>query len=757
VRFREFLKRMDFVLKTLMEEEENHVIQPHVHELPETNPGLSVRFARMKEMEESKKLASLDPPSPFREESKRSSSSNTARSRTKPQTPSYLPESELSPLEQVMHDIRMKMYLKRMNINPVLRDFDTRGEFHITTAQFLRVLSMFDLMPSSEEEQRFLIEKYAPGDLKRAKGEFIHYRKFLEDMENVQSTDTIATYVSLSHQTIKTREVIPFPSEEKEPPKDLFVGVASRSSEHVWSVLLRDFDNNRSMLANAFRDQDSFNEGSISQAKFGRAITTCNFRLGYKELNDLCERYKDSSIRDSLGKPYVFWNDFFQELEDRHQLLVERLESDHSSPCPGAPELEMTEEEIEIANECLSWLVDKARRNRRDIFLAFLDLDEHRKGIISISLLERALSMLDLLPLPEQIQALAKRFGERKIDDQIDVNYRALIKAMEMIESGETTPSEAVGPDGYRQLIRAGKKNWKHGTTMRKTGLVDAICYEDEEQGEKLREELHQTMREISRQLCARQTDIRPFFRRMDAKRKTGELSSFRFRSAFTNAGLVLSEREFRLIEEMFNGDRDAHFVHYKKFLASLDDYIRETTDMPRGDEDEDEVDFGEEGEGGEEEGKTISSTHQETKGLGMRVRKDINGKIILQWSENGTVDFYGNEGLERLILKIDAHFIRNRIHITPFFHDYDRCHNNKVSLQQFISVLVSVGIPISPQEQDLLVLAFGAAGGHHEGVLIAYEHFTSVVRSTNKREKIRELRSGKHTPQTPMISNLSL
>ena len=284
VRYREFLNRIDLVLGVLLEEEENQVIIPHIHS-PIKRPPNSTTADLFDNEEDGR-----------------------------PQSPSYLPEDEYTELERVLHDIRMKMFLKRMNLKPVLRDFDSRGEFHITTAQFLRVLSMFDILPTANADQELLIEKYAPGDLKRPKGEFIHYRKFLADMENVMSTDMLTTFVSLPNQTIRTREVVPFPSEKKAAPKDLFIGVPSRSIQHVWSVLIRDFDDNRYMLENAFRDQDTFNHGSISRAKFGRAITTCGYRMGYSELTTLCEMYQDDSKQDSLYRPYVFWINFYNEL-----------------------------------------------------------------------------------------------------------------------------------------------------------------------------------------------------------------------------------------------------------------------------------------------------------------------------------------------------------------------------------------------------------------------------------------------------------
>jgi len=327
--------------------------------------------------------------------------------------------------------------------------------------------------------------------------------------------------------------------------------------------------------------------------------------------------------------------------------------------------------------------------------------------------------MLDLLPPPEQIQALALRFGERKIDDQVDVNYRALISAMEAIERGDSTPRSAPGPDEYRnQLART-------GLIPDKSPIIrSSLATETAPEG------LESVMREIGRQLCARQTDIKPFLLRIDTKRR-GEVSRYRFRAAFTNAGLNLNEREFRLLEEEYTGDVDAHFVHWKRFIGVLDGFMNEMLERPS------------------------SPDHSPTQAQ-VRVRRDHKGNLLLKWSENGSVEFE-SEGLELLIKHIGSHFIRNRIHITPFFHDYDRCHNNKVSLQQFISVLVGVGVPISPKQKELLVEAFGADGGHHVGTLINYENFTSVVRSTNKRERIQILQSGSQKPQTPMIVNLSL
>jgi Ca2+-binding EF-hand superfamily protein len=98
-----------------------------------------------------------------------------------------LDDKEQEFVKEVLQEMCTKVTKHRIMLKPTFQDFDRRYEDHVSKEQFMRALSMFNLLPQSSYAIDALSLAFSPTSFKHSAGKFVNYRKFLDYIHGIVS------------------------------------------------------------------------------------------------------------------------------------------------------------------------------------------------------------------------------------------------------------------------------------------------------------------------------------------------------------------------------------------------------------------------------------------------------------------------------------------------------------------------------------------------------------------------------------------
>jgi hypothetical protein len=96
-----------------------------------------------------------------------------------------LDDKEQEFVKEVLLEMCGKVTKHRIMLKPTFQDFDRRYEDHVSKEQFMRALSMFNLLPQSTYAIDAVCLAFSPTSFRHSAGKFVNYRKFLDYIQGI--------------------------------------------------------------------------------------------------------------------------------------------------------------------------------------------------------------------------------------------------------------------------------------------------------------------------------------------------------------------------------------------------------------------------------------------------------------------------------------------------------------------------------------------------------------------------------------------
>jgi hypothetical protein len=227
----------------------------------------------------------------------------------------HLSEAEQARLGPLLERIRRLVTSQRTNMRPVLEDFDRTHEFHISAEQFLRVLTIFHLLPADAEAQQLLLKAYRPPNPLDARAYMVNYVRFLADVDPTYSLPRAETLHPLNHLRCISKKqqgrVLSnnsnddegdhshghssnnnsLASLERRAQSATFLGGRDRPA----GVLLREIKayvlRTRTPLGEYLQEADRLRQGHITRSQLARGLSRAGVRLTDSEVQALADLY----------------------------------------------------------------------------------------------------------------------------------------------------------------------------------------------------------------------------------------------------------------------------------------------------------------------------------------------------------------------------------------------------------------------------------------------------------------------------------
>lgn len=579
-------------------------------------------------------------------------------------------------LDRVMSNLSTHCTTKRILIKPVFQDFDKRRQGCVTTDQFCRVLTMFNLMPSTEEEKQLLLEYYA-ATTRHAPSSFMNFVTFCQDLETWNHRPDASSSVGCVD-----KESVPETTTHTSVPE-----THQHSYADMMHFIKEKVKRDRIRIEETFRDHDHLRKNAISTSAFSSALSRSGFSFSYPELEILASQYPSSSSSASSSRPLVAWMDFARdvnaiftcpELEKDPLSQVARLVRDAERRHDSVSEGLSREEQARLAT-CLHKIKHTVDQKRLFIKPTFEDFDQVKRGYISKSKFGRALLSFDLLPPVERdVQIIVKKF--QSINSITDVNYKAFIYAIETL--GENTEDDAIpGTLEYRRLERQYVDEEQEQALLclssSTNNLNDAFSKLQNQPSTTTEAEaavdLDELLHDIQSQMNKKRIRVREFLTEGD-KLRTGEITVSKFHTALNRLGLRLEVPELACLDRKFISTKHQDKIDWRQFVSALEEL------PPRA------------------EASLTSGAPEPPAELMHRIQNFVK---------------------------------QHRIHMKPYFQDYDRNHLNKVTDTQFASVC-NFQLKLNPKEVEALNQAFvipsKAQHSHSRSKDIDYLSFVRMI-----------------------------
>ena len=278
------------------------------------------------------------------------------------------------------------------------------------------------------------------------------------------------------------------------------------------------------------------------------------------------------------------------------------------------------------------------------------------------------LSSFNIMPEPDDFAVLCKKFHETAANGQAtgrqDVNYKAMVRALE--------GGNAESATSFRKSVKVMSSLSKDDVIRKRGTVMDAVDVQ----------ELLADLREV---IAAKRVRVKDFMAEGDKLRK-GKLTRAKFMTAVNRANLTLTESELDALMRRFVADGTPDLMDWRAFVQCVEGTERLEADPT----------------------SSITTT--------MRTRfSEADAPVNQEW-------------LEDVLRQIKSATFQKRLYMKPYFKDYDKHNNCRVTKTQFLAVLDLMGININANEKELLVRAFQ----HKEGRLVTsdvdYKRFVRRV-----------------------------
>lgn len=617
-----------------------------------------------------------------------------------------LTESEAVLHHAVLQRLAAFCATRRVLLKPSFQDFDKGRREHITVEQFLRVLTVFQLALASGDETRVLLKRYASAHGDR----FVNYVTFCYDLEHWLSSSNQGGGSGVGRPLSRggTNVVSAIPSSAAAPSILLLdtEPLPTRSVpmllRYVKQVVRRD----RIRLEEFYRDFDKLRHGSVTAAQFAAGLSAAGLALSTDEVRLLGDEYASpGGVVDSAGVSVVAWKRFVDDVESVFTVKGLERAPHHDVQALGTRSdqfggVQIERDELSAADErAVTQTVRAIRRvvdrQRLSIKPAFEDFDRAKQGVVSATKFERVLSMFGLLP-PDAVHArlLLRKFCEQVVDSSTvssslsalgDVNYRAFLQALDIVGATTTDNTALVLPDSVS--FRQAQLNGSVGLDV-DTGAKRA-ARDLEQTASSSFTDVTQLLAELQRQLRTRRVRLKDFVAEGD-KLRAGEITIAKFHTALNRSGCVLDAADVRTLSVRFLSAKHPDKIDWRAFLDALDSAAA-TTD--------------------------VSSSALERLG-----GKDDNDK-----DDNDRND-KDDKAIRRVLERVRLAVSHRRLHLKPYFQDYDRNKISRVTRFQFASVLDLMHLDLLPRDVQALSHHFAVRDGRRVTTDVNYVAFVLAV-----------------------------
>ncbi|EEY56164.1 uncharacterized protein PITG_08954 [Phytophthora infestans T30-4] len=564
---------------------------------------------------------------------------------------------------------------RRMLLKPTFQDFDKGRREHITVDQFFRVMAMFKLKLKGESEKKALLRRYASSHGER----FVNYVTFCYDLENWGNDN------QHSNNRPSSRGVV---SEIIAPSKlrtDTFEDTAAETHVRSIPMLIRyikqTIKRDRIRLEEYYRDFDKLRHGKITAAQFYAGLDAAGFLLSREEMTLLGEEYACKEV-DSMGKHWIAWKTFVDDVESvftvkgleknpHHDLKT--LQTREGQFGGVVIDKDLTPAEEEEMKQIMLTMKRAIDRQRMEIKPTFEDFDRSKQGFISATKFERVLSMLTLLP--------AKASDLRLL----------LIKFREQAAIGTSATLSSICDVNYRafllalQILGAYTKNGD-SEAIKNLVLPGSVAFRQEQYQNGIMNDhfkrkardhhsgtanLPQLLAELRRQLSVKRIRLKEFIVEGD-KLRSGEITVAKFHTALNRSGCVLDADDIQTLSSHFRSTKNPDKIDWRSFLGALD------------------------------------FSH------GMN-----------SWQQSG-----GTDSINRILEKLRNEVNHRRLHMKPYFQDYDHNNVTHVTKFQFAAVLDMMQVSLKPAEVQALTHQFAHRDGRKLTNDVNYLAFIQAVDS---------------------------
>ncbi|RHY07302.1 hypothetical protein DYB36_003344 [Aphanomyces astaci] len=313
------------------------------------------------------------------------------------------------------------------------------------------------------------------------------------------------------------------------------------------------------------------------------------------------------------------------------------------------------------------------QHQRLDIRPPFEDFDLSNQGFVSASKFNRVLSIFNLLPAnAATARLLTVKFSERGnaphlgVSSTCDVNYRAFLSALANLAPGRDDATTTVLPGAREFRLRQSHTEGDPLTTEAwRRHAKPAHAVAVES-----------LLKDIRLQTDTKRIRLKQFFTESDRLR-SGDISVAKFHTAISRSGLHVDANDILTLNSAFQSTTKPDLINYRAFVLAVE-----------------------------------STAHVE----------DCRDHVVLSKP---------SEALETLLGRIrTAVDVKSylRLHIKPFFEDYDRNCLMHVSKTQFASVLDMMQLGCTPQEISLLTSTYCVRHGREDNPDVNYLRFIQDV-----------------------------
>uniref|UniRef100_K3W5D1 Uncharacterized protein n=1 Tax=Globisporangium ultimum (strain ATCC 200006 / CBS 805.95 / DAOM BR144) TaxID=431595 RepID=K3W5D1_GLOUD len=598
----------------------------------------------------------------------------------------------LSDAEAEIHQIMIQRIgsfcaTRRVLLKPSFQDFDKGRREHITIEQFFRVMTIFKLTLTNDTEKRVLLKRYASAHGDR----FVNYVTFCYDLEHWKAESTNQSRPSsrgnVVSEIISPTKIKPCTFEEVE--SEMHTRSVPMLLRYIKQIVKRD----RIRLEEYYRDFDKLRHGNVTATQFCAGLRTAGLILSKDEMKLLGDEYACRELVDSAGQHFIAWKRFVDDVEGvftvkglervpNHDLSVLVTRGDQFGGVKE--EKEVTSDEERRVTQVVITMKRAIDRQRLSIKPAFEDFDRAKQGFISATKFERVLSMFSLLPADgAQTRLLVLKFRELiangttnvTLSSICDVNYRAFLQALDII--GATPEAERStlllpGSVAYRQeLFNAGAIKTENAAGIRQMRDLHTSLMID----------VSPLIAEIRRQLNARRVRIKEFVTEGD-KLRSGEITVAKFHTALNRSGCVLDAADVNTLSTHFLSNKNSDKIDWRAFLDAI-----------------------------EQVGQS-SVVNGEPKGITSSTDSDMD------------------DSMRRILARLRLEVNHRRLHMKPYFQDYDHNKISRVTKFQYAAVLDMMKLKLAPHEVQALCDRFTVRDGRKVTNDLNYLAFIHAVDS---------------------------
>ncbi|RHY12834.1 hypothetical protein DYB25_002313 [Aphanomyces astaci] len=423
--------------------------------------------------------------------------------------------------------------------------------------------------------------------------------------------------------------------------------------------------------------------GHVAKVHFAAGLNAAGFVLSNVDVEILANEFKYAveTERDVDGAALVAWTRFADEIDA--VFTVKGLERDPTRDIRHS--IEAAEQTDAIVDTVLApddeaavvaamqGMATFIQHQRLDIPPPFEDFDLSNQGFVSASKFNRVLSIFNLLPAnAATARLLTVKFSERGnaphlgVSSTCDVNYRAFLSALANLAPGRDDATTTVLPGAREFRLRQSHTEGDPLTTEAwRRHAKPAHAVAVES-----------LLKDIRLQTDTKRIRLKQFFTESDRLR-SGDISVAKFHTAISRSGLHVDANDILTLNSAFQSTTKPDLINYRAFVLAVE-----------------------------------STAHVE----------DCRDHVVLSKP---------SEALETLLGRIrTAVDVKSylRLHIKPFFEDYDRNCLMHVSKTQFASVLDMMQLGCTPQEISLLTSTYCVRHGREDNPDVNYLRFIQDV-----------------------------